>query len=164
MIKYTQNKAMAGFAILSPLYFPCTDPPFSAPIMTSGLIRLWPRIKRCSIQRIALSRDSFWIYPLYLLMFLGYCEICVWMNQGTLPFKCIIFRILIPEISSSDKVTIGFITLRGLVLQRPSLRTEALNTLLELTTHPGKGIQHPIIITVNVYPQTKRHEQQRSMS
>lgn len=39
---------------------------------------------------------------------------------------------------SSDKVTIGFITLRGLVLQRPSLRTEALNILLELTTHPGE--------------------------
>jgi symplekin len=40
----------------------------------------------------------------------------------------------------SDKVTIGFITLRGLVLQRPSLRTEALNSLLELTTHPGKSM------------------------
>ena len=97
-------------------------------------------------------------------MFLVYCEICVWMNQGILLSKCIIFRILIPEISSSDKVTIGFITLRGLVLQRPSLRTEALNTLLELTTHPGKGIQHSIIITVNVHSQTKRHEQQRLMS
>jgi len=32
---------------------------------------------------------------------------------------------------------VGFTTLRGLVIQRPSMRTEALTVLLELTTHPG---------------------------
>ena len=32
---------------------------------------------------------------------------------------------------------IGFTTLRGLVVQRPSLRDDALKILLELTTHPG---------------------------
>lgn len=32
---------------------------------------------------------------------------------------------------------VGFTTLRGLVIQRPSMRTNALNVLLELTTHPG---------------------------
>ena len=32
---------------------------------------------------------------------------------------------------------IGFTTLRGMVMQRPSLRMEALNILLELTTHEG---------------------------
>jgi len=142
MTRYTQRKAMAGSTRLFPHCLPSTDPPFSAPIMTSGSIKLWPRIKRCLMQRIALSQDSFWICPLYLLTFLVYCGTCVWMSQGTLSSKCIVSGILIPDISSSDKVTIGFITLRGLVLQRPSLRTEALNILLELTTHPGEGIQH----------------------
>lgn len=32
---------------------------------------------------------------------------------------------------------VGFTTLRGLVIQRPTLRMEALNVLFELTTHPG---------------------------
>lgn len=32
---------------------------------------------------------------------------------------------------------VGFATLRGLVIQRPSLRDDALRILLELTTHPG---------------------------
>lgn len=32
---------------------------------------------------------------------------------------------------------VGFTTLRGFVNQRPSLRIEAMNVLLELTTHPG---------------------------
>jgi symplekin len=32
---------------------------------------------------------------------------------------------------------VGFATLRGFVLQRPSLRQEALHALLDLTTHPG---------------------------
>ncbi|KAJ3561803.1 hypothetical protein NP233_g9973 [Leucocoprinus birnbaumii] len=52
---------------------------------------------------------------------------------------------------SSDKVTIGFITLRGLVLQRPSLRTEALNILLELTTHPDKKTRAAAINVVKAW-------------
>ena len=32
---------------------------------------------------------------------------------------------------------VGFTTLRGLVIQRPSLRMDALHVLFELTTHPG---------------------------
>jgi symplekin len=32
---------------------------------------------------------------------------------------------------------VGFTTLRGIVIQRPSLRLDALNVLLELTTHHG---------------------------
>ena len=32
---------------------------------------------------------------------------------------------------------VGFTTLREFVVQRPLLRAEALNILLELTTHPG---------------------------
>jgi symplekin len=35
---------------------------------------------------------------------------------------------------------IGFTTLREIVIQRPSLREEALRVLLELTTHPGLQI------------------------
>ena len=38
---------------------------------------------------------------------------------------------------SPDRMQVGFSTLRGFVIQRPSLRTDALNVLLELTTHSG---------------------------
>lgn len=33
---------------------------------------------------------------------------------------------------------VGFAALKEFVTQRPSLRSEAMNMLLELTTHPGK--------------------------
>lgn len=36
-----------------------------------------------------------------------------------------------------SRMPVGFMTLREFVVQRPSLRAEALNILLELTTHPG---------------------------
>jgi symplekin len=39
---------------------------------------------------------------------------------------------------------VGFTTLRGLVIQRPSMRADALNVLLELTTHPG--LQFPTYV------------------
>lgn len=38
---------------------------------------------------------------------------------------------------SPERMQVGFITLRGLVAQRPALRTDALQILLEMTTHPG---------------------------
>ena len=38
---------------------------------------------------------------------------------------------------STDRAHVGFATLRGYVAQRPSMRTDALNVLLELTTHSG---------------------------
>jgi symplekin len=38
---------------------------------------------------------------------------------------------------SPDRMQVGFSTLRGFVIQRPSLRTDSLNILLELTTHFG---------------------------
>src|SRR5258707_10940 len=38
------------------------------------------------------------------------------------------------------RMQIGFQTLRDFVTQRPTLRGEATNILLELTTHPGAGI------------------------
>lgn len=35
---------------------------------------------------------------------------------------------------------VGFTSLREFVLERPSLRAEALRVLLDLTTHPGMGM------------------------
>ncbi len=43
---------------------------------------------------------------------------------------------------------VGFTTLRGFVIQRPALRTDALNVLLELTTHADKKIRGAAINTV----------------
>ncbi|KAF9530352.1 Symplekin tight junction protein C terminal-domain-containing protein [Crepidotus variabilis] len=37
-----------------------------------------------------------------------------------------------------SRMQIGYTTLRGLVIQRPAMRMEALNVLLELTTHPDR--------------------------
>lgn len=36
-----------------------------------------------------------------------------------------------------DRMHVGFTSLREFVLERPSLRAEALRVLLDLTTHPG---------------------------
>ncbi|KAJ2915453.1 hypothetical protein MD484_g4945, partial [Candolleomyces efflorescens] len=52
---------------------------------------------------------------------------------------------------SSDRIQVGYTTLRGLVLQRPSMRTEALNVLLELTTHPERKTRAAAINTVKTW-------------
>ncbi|KAJ8521574.1 hypothetical protein ONZ45_g1743 [Pleurotus djamor] len=52
---------------------------------------------------------------------------------------------------SPDRMQVGFTTLRGFVIQRPSLRGEALNALLELTTHPEKKIRGAAINTVKIW-------------
>ena len=55
---------------------------------------------------------------------------------------------------ASNRMDVGFSTLRGFVTQRPTLRTEALNILLELTTHPGTPlIYHPITKWLTIYPE-----------
>ena len=41
--------------------------------------------------------------------------------------------------SSSERMQVGFTTLRGLVIQRPSLQMDALHVLCELTTHPDES-------------------------
>ncbi|KAG6821193.1 hypothetical protein H0H93_004013 [Arthromyces matolae] len=51
-----------------------------------------------------------------------------------------LLRDLCIEASSSERMQVGFATLRGLVINRPSMRAEALTVLLELTTHPGAQI------------------------
>jgi hypothetical protein len=48
-------------------------------------------------------------------------------------------------ILSTDRAHVGFATLRGYVAQRPLMRTDALNVLLELTTHPGSFSFHLFI-------------------
>ena len=47
--------------------------------------------------------------------------------------------ICLHEFDSSERMQVGFSTLRGLVMQRPTMRSDALSVLLELTTHPGQG-------------------------
>ncbi|KAL0576456.1 hypothetical protein V5O48_005531 [Marasmius crinis-equi] len=62
-----------------------------------------------------------------------------------------LLRDLCVEYESSDKMQVGFYTLRGIVTQRPALRAEALNVLLELTTHPEKRIRGAAINTVKLW-------------
>ncbi|KAF8159678.1 Symplekin tight junction protein C terminal-domain-containing protein [Crassisporium funariophilum] len=53
--------------------------------------------------------------------------------------------------SSTDRAHVGFATLRGYVAQRPSLRMDALNVLLELTTHHDKRTRLAAINTVKAW-------------
>lgn len=53
--------------------------------------------------------------------------------------------------NSPDRMQVGFTTLRGFVIQRPSLRDKALDILLELTTHPEKKIRGAAINTVKLW-------------
>ncbi|KAI6044311.1 Symplekin tight junction protein C terminal-domain-containing protein [Pisolithus marmoratus] len=48
----------------------------------------------------------------------------------------------------ADKMHVGFTTLRDFVLERPSLRAEALRVLLDLTTHPDSVTRRAAINTV----------------
>ncbi|KAF5388652.1 hypothetical protein D9757_004811 [Collybiopsis confluens] len=62
-----------------------------------------------------------------------------------------LLRELCVENNSPDKMQIGFSTLRGFVIQRPLMRAEALNVLLELTTHPEKKVRGAAINTVKLW-------------
>ncbi|KDR80507.1 hypothetical protein GALMADRAFT_264472 [Galerina marginata CBS 339.88] len=62
-----------------------------------------------------------------------------------------LLRDLCVDSSSPDRMQVGFTTLRGFVIQRPSLRMEALNVLLELTTHPEKRTRGAAINTVKLW-------------
>lgn len=46
---------------------------------------------------------------------------------------------------------VGFLTLRGYVTQRPSIRSEAIGVLLDLTTHPNPKIRGPAINSVKAW-------------
>jgi symplekin len=46
---------------------------------------------------------------------------------------------------------VGFSTLKGFVMQRPTMRADALDILLELTTHPERKIRGAAINTVKLW-------------
>ncbi|KAG5647460.1 hypothetical protein DXG03_009391 [Asterophora parasitica] len=62
-----------------------------------------------------------------------------------------ILRDLALDTTNSDKMQVGFATLRGLVINRPSMRADALTILLELTTHPEKRTRGAAINTVKLW-------------
>ncbi|KAJ7155526.1 Symplekin tight junction protein C terminal-domain-containing protein [Mycena crocata] len=62
-----------------------------------------------------------------------------------------LLRELCVDINSPERMQVGFVTLRGLVTQRPSMRSDALNVLLELTTHPDKKPRGAAINTVKIW-------------
>ncbi|KAG6857467.1 hypothetical protein H0H87_003534 [Tephrocybe sp. NHM501043] len=62
-----------------------------------------------------------------------------------------LLRDLCIEYNSPDRMQVGFATLRGLVINRPSMRTDALAILLELTTHPEKKTRGAAINTVKLW-------------
>ncbi len=54
---------------------------------------------------------------------------------------------------------VGFTTLRGLVIQRPSLRMDALHVLFELTTHPGEfNPSITLVYILNTFANEQRNE------
>ncbi|KAJ7672658.1 Symplekin tight junction protein C terminal-domain-containing protein [Mycena rosella] len=62
-----------------------------------------------------------------------------------------LLRELCVDTNSPDRMQVGFVTLRGIVTQRPSLRSDALNVLLELTTHSDKKTRGAAINTVKIW-------------
>ncbi|KAG6866570.1 hypothetical protein C0991_002055 [Blastosporella zonata] len=62
-----------------------------------------------------------------------------------------LLRDLCIEYNSPDRMQVGFATLRGLVINRPSMRADALTVLLELTTHPEKKTRGAAINTVKLW-------------
>ncbi|TFY73084.1 hypothetical protein EWM64_g10928, partial [Hericium alpestre] len=59
-----------------------------------------------------------------------------------------VFTLLRDLCVETDRMQVGFATLREFVTQRPTLRTEAMSILLELTTHPEKVTRGAAILTV----------------
>ncbi|KAK2463684.1 hypothetical protein APHAL10511_004435 [Amanita phalloides] len=62
-----------------------------------------------------------------------------------------LLRELCVDSNSPERIPIGYSTLRGLVTQRPTMRSDALNVLLELTTHPEKKTRGAAINTVKLW-------------
>ncbi|KAJ6591683.1 Symplekin tight junction protein C terminal-domain-containing protein [Mycena vulgaris] len=62
-----------------------------------------------------------------------------------------LLRELCVDTNSPERMQVGFVTLRGLVTQRPSMRSDALNVLLELTTHSDKKTRGAAINTVKIW-------------
>lgn len=62
-----------------------------------------------------------------------------------------LLRELCVDSNSPERMQVGYSTLRGLVIQRPTMRSEALSVLLELTTHPEKKTRGAAINTVKLW-------------
>ncbi|KAF8074984.1 Symplekin tight junction protein C terminal-domain-containing protein [Lyophyllum atratum] len=73
-----------------------------------------------------------------------------WLNQ-IVADVLVLLRELCTDPSSPDKMQVGFATLRGLVINRPSMRVDALMVLLELTTHSEKKTRGAAINTVKLW-------------
>ncbi|KIK09035.1 hypothetical protein K443DRAFT_672073 [Laccaria amethystina LaAM-08-1] len=74
------------------------------------------------------------------------------LDLPTIPSDVLgLLRDLCVDSSSPDRIQVGFTTLRGLVIQRPSLRDDALKILLELTTHPERKTRGAAINTVKLW-------------
>ncbi|KAF6752970.1 Symplekin tight junction protein C terminal-domain-containing protein [Ephemerocybe angulata] len=65
-----------------------------------------------------------------------------------------LLRDLCVDSTSPDRLSVGYATLRGLVIQRPSMRDASLNILLELTTHPERRTRAAAINTVKTWANT----------
>ncbi|KAF8636400.1 hypothetical protein AX17_003582 [Amanita inopinata Kibby_2008] len=62
-----------------------------------------------------------------------------------------LLRDLCVDSDSPERIQVGYTTLRGLVIQRPTMRSDALNVLLELTTHPERKTRGAAINTVKLW-------------
>lgn len=109
--------------------------------MNCGSIKSFPRTRpfwkaspRVSpISRTKLLPDFCWIYPPYPLT----SSVCYAISPLTLISTFIRVFLLHNSVRAINRMHVGFTSLREFVLERPSLRAEALQVLLELTTHPG---------------------------
>ena len=75
-----------------------------------------------------------------------------------------VFWCLTNVLIHGDRMHVGFTSLREFVLERPSLRAEALRVLLDLTTHPGMPINtdaHDMLIRLHRICHTSRRNQYR---
>lgn len=74
------------------------------------------------------------------------------------------FCCLVGALIHGDRMHVGFTSLREFVLERPSLRAEALRVLLDLTTHPGMAISEMLtsLTYMLIGPHRIRHTARRN--
>jgi hypothetical protein len=100
--------------------------------MKHGSINSYPRIKPNSITKTRRSLASFLTFHSFRQMSL--LSLGNWLSTQNGKYFTQILHIYDAQLVRRE---VGFTTLRGFVIQRPSLRQEALGALLDLTTHPG---------------------------
>jgi symplekin len=90
-------------------------------------------------------------------------DLCVDSSRLVIPCEDMCCCVKHAYILSTDRAHVGFATLRGYVAQRPSMRTDALNVLLELTTHSGSFSLHLFIGYCITFAQTNEQDWQLSI-